>query len=210
MWNLPSPSSSMEGTGNFGISMPLSTTEFAYNIVQQTSANPNLTSPQQLDLVLEPIWAQVSLATKYPLDLVFPSSEEILEALIGPNRPWDDLHHRSYFLSELRRIEVRELASTVNGDKSCPINPLAMHGVYGEDNMESITTTIPIDISETLCIVENVFIEADFYPKEVITYTELFMEFCEFFAWSYDEMSIIDPQIVDHEITTYTDAKTIR
>jgi hypothetical protein len=33
-WNLPSPSTSMEGTGNPGMSMPLFATEVAYNIVQ--------------------------------------------------------------------------------------------------------------------------------------------------------------------------------
>jgi hypothetical protein len=63
-WTLPSPSASMEGTGHPGMAMPLSVAEVAYNIVQQTSANPDLTPPQELDPVLEPIWAQGSLATK--------------------------------------------------------------------------------------------------------------------------------------------------
>jgi hypothetical protein len=39
-WNLPSPSASMEGIGNCGMAMPLSMAEVAYNIVQQTLANP--------------------------------------------------------------------------------------------------------------------------------------------------------------------------
>jgi hypothetical protein len=68
----------------------------------------DLAPSQELDLVLEPIWAQYSLSTQDPLDLVFPSDEAILEAMTGPDRPWDDLHHRSYFLPELRRIEARE------------------------------------------------------------------------------------------------------
>jgi hypothetical protein len=41
------------------------------------------------------------------------------------DRPWDDLHHRSYFLLELRRIEVGEFTLTMTGDKACPINTLA-------------------------------------------------------------------------------------
>jgi hypothetical protein len=106
MWTLPSPSTSMEGTWHPGMVMPLSTTEVVSNIVQQASTNPNLTPPWELDPVVKPIWAQGSLATIYPLDLVFPSDEVILEALIGPDRPWDDIHHRSYILLELRRIEV--------------------------------------------------------------------------------------------------------
>jgi hypothetical protein len=42
-WTLPSPSTMMEGTGNHGMAMPLSTTEFVYSIVQQTSVDPDLT-----------------------------------------------------------------------------------------------------------------------------------------------------------------------
>jgi hypothetical protein len=77
--------------------------------------------------------------------------------LTSPDSPWDDLHHRSYFLPELRRIEAREFVSTVNRDNSCPINPLITHGVYAKGNMESIATMIPIDISKTHGIVENLF-----------------------------------------------------
>jgi hypothetical protein len=97
--------------------------------------------------------------------LVFPSNEAILEAMTSPDRPWDDLHHRSYFLPELRRIEVGEFVLTVNGDNPCPINPLATHRFYAEGNMEIISTTIPIDISKTPGIVDNVFVRADFSPK---------------------------------------------
>jgi hypothetical protein len=38
---------------------------------------------------------------------------------------------------------------------------------------------------------------------------DLFKEFCDVFAWSYEEMPDIDPKIVEHEITTYLDAKPI-
>jgi hypothetical protein len=37
--------------------------------------------------------------------------------------------------------------------------------VYAKGNMESISTMIPIDISKTPGIMENVFIGADFSPK---------------------------------------------
>ena len=76
----------------------MSMTKVAYKIVQQASIDPDLTPAKELDLVLEPIWNQGSLTTTNSLDLVLPSDEAILEALIGPDRPWDDLHHRSYFL----------------------------------------------------------------------------------------------------------------
>jgi hypothetical protein len=48
---------------------------------------------------------------------------------------------------------------TMNGDSPCPINPLAMHKVYTEGNMESIVAMIPIDISRTPGIMENVLSE---------------------------------------------------
>jgi len=103
-WILPSPSTLMEGARHPGMDMPLSIVEVAYSIVQQASANPNMTPPHELDLVLKPVWARDSLATYDPLELVFPSNEVILEAMTGPEKPWDDLHHISYFLPELKRI----------------------------------------------------------------------------------------------------------
>jgi hypothetical protein len=81
--------------------------------------------------------------------LVFPYDEDILEEMIRTDRPWDDLHHRYYFLPELRRVEVRDFTTTMNGYSTCPVNPLAMHGVCVDGNMASIAATIPIDISRT-------------------------------------------------------------
>jgi hypothetical protein len=58
--------------------------------------------------------------------------------------------------------------------------------------------------------VENVFVRVDFSLEEIQIYTNRFKEFCDVFAWSYEEMPGIDPKIVEHEITTYLDAKPIR
>jgi hypothetical protein len=85
--------------------------------------------------------------------------------MTSPDKPWDDLHHRSYFLPKLQRFEVGEFTLTMTRDKSCPINPLATHVVYAEGNMATIAETIPIDISRTLGVVENVFVRADCSPK---------------------------------------------
>jgi hypothetical protein len=140
---------------------------------------------------------------------VFPSYEAIIEALNGPDIPWDNIHHISYFLPKLRRIEVGELMLTITGDGSCPVNPLATHIVYVEVNMESIIEIIPIDISRTPGITENIFIATDSSPEEVRIYIDLFKEFDNAFSWSYEEMLGIDPRIVEHEITTYPDAKMV-
>jgi hypothetical protein len=129
--------------------------------------------------------------------------------MTGLDRPWHDLHHKYYFLPKLGRVEVGEFVLTLNGDIPCPINPLAMHGVYIDGNIESIAKTIPINISKTLGIVENVFIRVDFSPKEIQTYTELFKEFHDVFSYSYEDILGIDPRIVEHEIMTYPNAKPV-
>jgi hypothetical protein len=190
--------------------IPLSTIEVAYSIVHHDFSDLDLTPTQELDPILEPIWAQGSLANTNSLDLVFPLDEVIIEALTGPDIPWDDLHYISYFLLELRRIEASEFVLTMTGDRSCPINPLDTNTVYTEDNMESITETIPIDISRTPSIAENVFVGANFSLEENEIYTDLFKEFCDVFSCSYEEMPGIDPRIIKHEITTYPDANLVR
>jgi hypothetical protein len=91
----------------------------------------------------------------------------IIEAMTSLDRPCDDPHHRSYFLPELRRIEAGEFTLTMTGDRVCPINPLTTYVVYAEGNMETITKTIPIDISRTPSIMENVFVGADYSPEEI-------------------------------------------
>jgi hypothetical protein len=132
LWILPSPLATMEGTRHPSMSVPLSATEVAYSLVQQTSADTDPTPVQELDSTLEPIWDQGSLVDTDSLDLVLPSNEAVIEEMNSPEKPWDNLHHRSYFLLELSRIEAREFTLTMTGDRSCPINPLATHEVYAE------------------------------------------------------------------------------
>jgi hypothetical protein len=97
----------------------------------------------------------------------------------------------------------------MTGDQSCPINLFSIHEIYVEGNMETIIETIPINISRNPGIVENIFVGADCSPKEIQIYTDIFKEFHDVFTWSYEEMPGIDPKIVEHEITTYPDAKPV-
>jgi hypothetical protein len=100
-----------------------------------------------LDPLLEPIWAQGSLANIDSLDLVLPSNEAIIEAMTSLDKPWEYLHHRSYFLLELSQIVAGEFTITMTGDQPCPINLLATQEIYAKGNMATIAATIPINIS---------------------------------------------------------------
>jgi hypothetical protein len=82
--------------------------------------------------------------------------------------------------------------------------------VIYEGNLSNISPTIPLDISIKPGVVENVHIGAACSDDEVVTYKAIFQEFCDVFAWTYEEMSGIDPDIVVHEIKTYPDAKPIQ
>jgi hypothetical protein len=63
---------------------------------------------------------------------------------------------------------------TMNGDSPFPINPMAMHVIYAEGNMESVAQTIPTNISKNPRVMENVFIGGYFSFEEIQIYTKLF------------------------------------
>jgi hypothetical protein len=188
-WILPSPSATMDETRHSSMSMPLSTTEVAYSLVQQALVNTDPTPTQELDPLLDPIWAQGSLAHINSLDLVLPSDEALIEAMISLDKPWEYLHHRSYFLPKLSRIKVGEFTVTITGDRYFHTNPLATHKIYVEGNMATIVEMIPINISRTPGIIDNVFVGA---------YS------------SREEMLGIDPQRVYHELTLLFFKLTLR
>jgi hypothetical protein len=107
-------------------------------------------------------------------------------------------------------VESGEFRSVVSRNVGQTVNPLAKHDVYAEGNMVNISETIPINISRTPDVVENVFIGEDCSQDEIRQYTTLFKEFCDVFSWSYEEIPGIDPRIVEHEIRTYENTKPVR
>ena len=82
--------------------------------------------------------------------------------------------------------------------------------MFAEGNMETISATIPMNISVNPDVMENIYIGANCSFEEIAIYTALFKEFHDIFSWSYEEMPCIDPSIVQHEIRTYPDAKPVR
>jgi hypothetical protein len=57
-------------------------------------------------------------------------------------RPWDDMHHWSYFLPSLEKIEQDDFRSTLSEIVGHTIVPLDTHDIYGEGNMVSISSTV--------------------------------------------------------------------
>jgi hypothetical protein len=176
----------------FGDAMPLSLVESAYQAIQlETPSTPSLgeLSPD-------------------PFRVIFPIDEMIMYFM--EDTPWEDGNHHSILFLEQHTIENYQRISTLSTIVVISTIPASAHDVFSEGNLSNILPTIPLDISIKPGIVENVHIQASCSSDEVITYTSLFKTFCDIFAWSYEEMSGIDPEIVIHEIKTYPDANPIR
>ena len=147
--------------------VPLLALQVAYKAIVNTTVDPILIPPtvsEELEEVYLPAWAENFLYTDDCLDLVFPSDEAILEAMSEQDKICKDLHHRSYFLPKLSRIENQEFRVRLAGDDDIPINPLPREGIFVEGNMEKISVSIPINIFVKPNVVENVYIGANCSP----------------------------------------------
>jgi hypothetical protein len=78
------------------------------------------------------------------------------------------MHHCSYFLLELARIEQDDFRSTLSKIVGHSIVPLDTHGIYAEANMAIISPTVMIDISHIPGKIENVYIDANFSLEQII------------------------------------------
>ena len=131
-WVLPSPHEP---------DVPLLAVEVAYKAITQATVDPipdPLTVSDDLEEVYFPAWAENSLHSIDCLDTILPSDEAILEAMSGHDQICEDLHHRSYFLPELSRIENQEFRLRLSEDVDTPINPLPREGMFAEGNMENV------------------------------------------------------------------------
>ena len=103
-----------------------------------------------------PTWAVESSHTHDYLDDVFTSDEAIIEAMSGVEPPWEELHHRFYFLPELDRLEHEDFREILSENIGSPVVPLSSPGQMAEGNMENLSPTIPINISRDPGKIENV------------------------------------------------------
>jgi hypothetical protein len=79
-------------------------------------------------------------------------------------KSWDDMHHHSYFLRELARIEQDDFRSTLREIVGHVVVSFDTQNIYAKGNMESIYPTIAIDISRTPDNIQNVHIGVDCFP----------------------------------------------
>jgi hypothetical protein len=187
-WMVPNPGDHLL----YGDEMSLSSVESAYQAIQ--SATPSTPSLGEL--------------SPDPFCVIFPTDEMIMYVM--EDIPWDDGHHHYVLFLEQHTIANYQRILTPSTVVVISTIPESTHDVFSEGNLSNISPTIPLDISIKPGIVENVHIRASCSPDEIITYTTLFKEFRDVFAWSYEEMPGIDPDIVIHEIKTYPDAKPVQ
>jgi len=77
-----------------------------------------------------------------------------------------------------------------------------MPDAFEEGNLVNISKTITVYISIKPGVTENILLRATCNFKEVTAYQVLFHEFHNVFAWSYEEMLGMDPNIIEHHIDT--------
>ena len=103
-WILPTPSPSSEP---IEMDVSLLATMIAYQANLECVAEPSPSSSwmEEEDPYVVPTWPVDSSDAHDFLDSVFPSDEAIVKAMSGVEPPWEELHHRYYFLPDLDRLE---------------------------------------------------------------------------------------------------------
>jgi hypothetical protein len=139
-----------------------------------------------------------------PFHVIFPTDEMIMTIMSMEDTLWGDGYHPSILFLKHETIESYQWISTPSIIVVISSVPESTHGVLYEGNLGNISPVIPLDISIKPRVMENVHIGASCYADEVHTYKSLFQEFYDVFAWSYEEMPGIDPDIAVHEIKTYS------
>jgi hypothetical protein len=145
-----------------------------------------------------------------PLDIELFTDKTIMKVMCPVEKPWAISHHRSSFIPTTDHSELLDLELTMHEEYDWSRNPFSTKPVFVEGNLSNISTTILINISLNPNVTKNLLIGVDCSPEEIQLYTTLFKEYQSIFAWTYDEMSGIDPWIVEHEIKTYPNVKPVR
>ena len=172
-WILPTPIILSE---TIMTDVPLPATMIAYQANLECVAEPSPSSSRMKveDSYVLPAWVVSSSHVQDFLDSVLPSDEAIIEAMLGVEPPWEELHHRSYFLPKLDRLEREDFREVLSERIGSPMVPLSSPSSMADGNMENISPTIPINISHDPGRIENVYIGAKCSHSNIQEYTELF------------------------------------
>ena len=157
-----------------------------------------------------PYWLEPSLPILDYLSKTFPFNESIMEIMNTDDPIWEDHHHRSMFLPNTNSVNHDYASLFSTNIVNAPQSPILLQDTNSEGNICNITQMNPIDISAKPDTIEHVHVGKNYSTNEFESYKALFKEFCDNFAWSYEEMLGIDPSIVIHEIKTYPTDKPIR
>jgi hypothetical protein len=157
--------------------MSLTPIEVAYQVIQSASTGPDSNSLHDVesDQYPKPCWTNTPLPDSNDfLDLELPSDEAIMEIMVSPDMPWEDLHHRAFFLLDLEWLEDEITNRVATNNVQWSQSPIMIHDVLSEGNLENILKNINIDISLKLVVVEHILIGVDCSPQEIETCTALF------------------------------------
>ena len=99
-WILPSPKPS-NGPIETDVPLPVAMIAYQANLDCVVEPSPPSSSTEEEDLYVLPACVVGSSHAHDCLDSVFPSDEAIIEAMSRVEPPWEELHHRSYFLPKL-------------------------------------------------------------------------------------------------------------
>ena len=122
-WILPTPSTLSEPVET---SVPLLAALIAYqdnlkSVVEPCSSSSRM---EEEDPYVLAAWVVQSSHAHDCLDTVFPSDEVIIEAMSGVEPPWEEIHHRSYFLPLLDHLEHEDYREILSQRVGSPMIPL--------------------------------------------------------------------------------------
>ena len=177
----------------------------SYQAIQNVSVDldQNPFPLEEYDPYTSPVLAIDTLNIHDILDQTFSSNEAIMELMNISEWPWEDMHHRSSFLSKPDSLDVKPENFYLDDDMERYQCPIQTHNVLSKGNLKNISKTNPINISIKPNIIKNINIGSNFSLEEIRQYIALFKDICDVFTWSYEEITGIDPSIVKHEIKTY-------
>ena len=124
-WILPSPSPSNRPV-EMDVSLPTAMIAYKANLDCVEDPSPSSSWIEEEDPYVLSAWVVESSHAHDFLDDVFLLDEAIIEAMSGVEPPWEELHHRSYFLPEIDHMErddFREILSEKIGSPIFGVGP---------------------------------------------------------------------------------------